>query len=195
MKIRLRSLAAVSILGLILTACSSITASQPLSNVGVEQKQPAQTANSSAEDTNDVPIAPSEISDEGQMLKDGATPSLDMAFWPDGQVRVDQQGTVEIAMVPINLNDPQVTLDFEVSMNTHSVDLSMDLAALASLKTDSGLEVNASGWNGPSGGHHVSGILSFPSSINGEGVLDGVMVLELKVIDLDTPERIFIWER
>lgn len=50
--------------------------------------------------------------------------------------RTDEQGAVVIEVTPLNLDSATDTLEFDVSMNTHSVDLSMDLAQLATLTTD-----------------------------------------------------------
>lgn len=194
MKIPLRSLAAVAVLSLALNACTAITARQIETPSEVEQELSAQDAAGNAWGKNMSYPGPTS-SDDGQTLIDETTATREASVWPDEQVRIDQQGAVEIAMLPVNLNHPQDTLDFEVYLNTHSVDLSMDLAALALLRTDSGVEVKASAWTGPSGGHHVSGILSFPSVIDGEGVLEGATVLELAVMNLDAPERVFVWER
>ena len=85
-------------------------------------------------------------------------------------------------------------LAFEVSLNTHSVDLSMDLAALATLAADTGLTVQADAWDAPRGGHHVSGTLSFPSSVDGKEILDGAAKLTLTIKDVDVPERTFAWD-
>lgn len=115
--------------------------------------------------------------------------------WPDGQAQKDAQGAVEVTIIPLNLNNPGDTLDFEVSLNTHSVDLSMDLATLANLTTDTGLVVKASLWEAPLGGHHVSGVLSFPSSLSGVPVLEGATRLTLTLISFDAAERVFTWER
>jgi len=57
----------------------------------------------------------------------------------EGITRTDQQGAVVVEVTPLDLDQPGQTLDFQVSMNTHSVDLSMDLGALATLATDTGL--------------------------------------------------------
>lgn len=108
-------------------------------------------------------------------------------------IRTDQQGAVVVTVTPLNFAQPAQTLDFQVSLETHSVDLSMDLATLASLTTDTGLVVQASAWSGPIGGHHVSGTLSFPSSLNGKPLLEGATKLTLTIKDLDAPERVFIW--
>jgi hypothetical protein len=79
-------------------------------------------------------------------------------------------------------------------MNTHSVDLGMDLAALAVLTTDTGRTVQATGWDGPQGGHHVAGKLTFPVSVGDIRVLEGAGTLTLTLRDVQVPERIFVWE-
>lgn len=110
-----------------------------------------------------------------------------------GETRTDEQGAVVFAVTPLNLGSPGPTLDFEVVMNTHSVDVAWDLAALASLQTDSGLEVQATAWP-IGGGHHYGGTLSFPAATaGGESVLDGVNVLTLIIHETDVPERVFEW--
>ena len=194
MKIPFRSLTAAAVLSLVLAACTTVTARQIESPSEIEQEQSVQKP---AKDTSidNFPDPETTSFVDTQPLMDDASNSDESVIWPDEQVRIDLQGAVEIAMLPVNLNYPADTLDFEVSLNTHSVDLSMDLAALAWLRTDSGVEVKASAWTGPSGGHHISGILSFPSAINGEEVLDGAAVIELRVLNVDAPERVFVWER
>jgi hypothetical protein len=107
--------------------------------------------------------------------------------------RTDQQGAVVVEVTPINLDNPGQTLDFQVSLNTHSVDLSMDLAALARLSTDNGNSVQGISWDAPKGGHHVSGKLSFPATLNGKTFLDGATQLTLTIKNLDAPTRLFTW--
>ncbi len=81
--------------------------------------------------------------------------------WSYQSPQQDQQGAVSVEVTPVNLNDPGDTLYFKVALNTHSVDLSMDLASLSTLNTDNGLTINGTLWDAPMGGHHVSGVLSF----------------------------------
>ena len=78
-------------------------------------------------------------------------------------------------------------------MNTHSVDLSMDLATLATLATDAGLQAEAISWDGALGGHHVSGTLSFPATVNGKPLLEGASQLRLTIRSVDANARIFTW--
>jgi len=112
----------------------------------------------------------------------------------EGETRLDEQGEVVFAVTPLNLESPGDTLDFEVVMETHSVDLAWDLAAQSVLRTDTGLEVQGTSW--PIGeGHHYGGTLSFPASTtDGTSVLDGAAALTLVIRDTDVPERAFVWE-
>lgn len=121
------------------------------------------------------------------------TPTADSSSTVD-LARTDEQGAVVITITPLNLNGPGQTLDFEVAMNTHSVNLSMDLAKLATLTTDSGLTAQATQWDAPNGGHHVTGKLSFPVSVNGTSLLSKTTQLTLTIRDVDARERTFKWE-
>jgi hypothetical protein len=64
----------------------------------------------------------------------------------------DSQGAVTVIVKPIDLFSSRDMLSFEVLLDTHSIDLSMDLAALATLTTDSGQSVQAALWDAPRGG-------------------------------------------
>ena len=110
-----------------------------------------------------------------------------------GETLVDEQGAVVVAVTPRTFYPGASTVDFEVVMNTHSVDLSMDLTALATLTTDSGAQIVASGWDAPEGGHHVSGLLSFPAVSDGNNLLEGATTLTLTLENVDTPVRTFTW--
>ncbi len=109
--------------------------------------------------------------------------------------RVDSQGTVEFVVTPRSwTREANGTLEFEISMDTHSVDLSMDLAELSTLQTDLGASVAALDWTGGSG-HHVEGVLRFPAvGSTGPAVLEGAGLLILTIRDVDAPTRIFQWE-
>lgn len=108
--------------------------------------------------------------------------------------RTDEQEAVVVEVTPLNLDEPRQTLDFQVSLNTHSVDLSMDLSTLATLTTDTGVVVQAVSWDGQKGGHHVSGTLSFPASMDGRPVLGGATKLTLTIKNVYAPERVFTWD-
>ena len=110
-----------------------------------------------------------------------------------GLTRSDEQGAVTFEVTPVNLSDATDALEFDVSMNTHSVDLSMDLAKLATLTTDTGLTVPAEKWDATPGGHHVPGKLIFPATQDGKSVLDGAAKLTLTIVNVDAPTRVFEW--
>ncbi len=109
--------------------------------------------------------------------------------------RMDSQGAVEFVVSPLSwTREANGTIEFEISMNTHSVDLSMDLAELSTLQTDVGASVVALDWTGGSG-HHVVGVLRFPAgSSTGPPVLDGAALLILTIREVDAPSRVFQWE-
>ncbi|GAB4505092.1 MAG: hypothetical protein Fur0043_20870 [Anaerolineales bacterium] len=116
------------------------------------------------------------------------------ARW-DESTQSDSQGEVIVEITPLNLNNPGETLEFAVSLNTHSVDLSMDLAERATLTTDMGYTVQALKWDAPRGGHHVSGTLIFPATLDGKPLLEGANGLTLSIKSVDASLRLFSWIR
>ncbi len=108
--------------------------------------------------------------------------------------RTDSQGAVTVKITPLNLDNSGDTLKFEVVLDTHSVELDMDLATLATLTTDSGLTLQPMLWDAPKGGHHAEGTLTFPSVQNGKSILDGAKQLTLTISSLDSATRAFTWD-
>ncbi|HEX9332184.1 MAG TPA: hypothetical protein VF896_09865 [Anaerolineales bacterium] len=108
--------------------------------------------------------------------------------------RTDEQGAVVFQITPLNLDTATDTLEFDVAMNTHSVDLGMDLASLSTLSTDTGVAIPAAKWDATPGGHHVDGKLIFPLTANGKSILDGASKLTLTIINVDAASRVFEWE-
>jgi hypothetical protein len=119
---------------------------------------------------------------------ESSSPSVDSA------TRVDQQGAIVIEITPLNLDAPTDILEFDVVLTTHSIDLSMDLAKLSTLTTDTGVSVDASRWDAPLGGHHVEGQLIFPATEDGMPILEGATKLTITILNVDAPTRIFKWE-
>ena len=107
--------------------------------------------------------------------------------------RSDEQGAVTVVVTPINLNNPSDQLEFDIALETHSVDLSMDLATLATLTTDTGISVQATTWDAPRGGHHVEGKLIFPATKDGKTILEDASKLTLTITDVDAASRLFEW--
>ncbi|MBI3160098.1 MAG: hypothetical protein HYZ26_10925 [Chloroflexi bacterium] len=114
--------------------------------------------------------------------------------WTALATQTDEQGEIEIAVTPLDLQEGAASIDFEISLNTHSVDLSMDLAEFATLLTDNGLELAAVGWDGSSGGHHVSGVLSFALTVEQARQLAKADEIRLILRDVGAPERVFRWQ-
>jgi len=112
----------------------------------------------------------------------------------DSATLSDQQGAVTVEVTSLNLDSATDTLDFDVVMDTHSVDLSMDLASLATLTTDTGITVQATLWDAPLGGHHVAGKLIFPAIQDGKSILEGAGTLTLTLVNVDVPSRSFEWD-
>jgi hypothetical protein len=115
--------------------------------------------------------------------------------WADQSARQDDQGAIVVVVTPIELNAASSSIDFSVALDTHSIELSMDLAAMASLSTDTGFSVNGLSWDGMAGGHHVGGTLSFPALVDGVSILEGATSITLVFRDLDAQERSFSWSR
>jgi hypothetical protein len=109
-------------------------------------------------------------------------------------MKSDAQGFVTVDITPEKLVNSEEALTFVVALNTHSIDLSMDLAELTVLTTDTGKSVLATLWDAPRGGHHVEGKLSFPSSFDETSVLMGAKNITLTIKDLDVPLRTFTWQ-
>lgn len=163
-----------SLFPFLLAACSPVVSTPAPESILVTSNAPAANAQTETLPTN-RPAA--------------ASPAADQTL-----ARSDSQASVEFVVTPLNLSAPGETLDFDLSMNTHSVDLSWDLAAQSVLSTDTGLEVKGASW--PVGnGHHYEGTLSFPSkTADGKLLLDGAKKLTLTIRDAATPERVFEWE-
>jgi hypothetical protein len=177
--------------GVLLTACGNTAVKQET----ISDPQPAFNDDQKAADPKQKLAQPEVILSSISTVEQVEESSGDLtkAQWPDGDLQLDEQGSVEVTITPINLNASGTTLDFSVGLNTHSVDLGMDLAPLAILETDNGLGVQASMWDAPRGGHHVSGILSFPTTADGVNLLEGASHLTLKLHEVDAPERSFSW--
>ena len=108
--------------------------------------------------------------------------------------RLDEQGAVIFEVTPLNLGTAAEILEFDIAMNTHSVDLSMDLATLSTLSTDTGVTIQATKWDAVPGGHHVEGKLLFPAMQDGKSILEGTSNLTLTIVNVDAASRVFEWE-
>ena len=97
---------------------------------------------------------------------------------------------VTIAVTPGNLAQGAKTWDFTVVLDTHSQDLSDDLAATAVLSDGKGKEFKPTAWEGAAPGrHHRKGILKFaPISPRPDS-------LELRIARAgEAAPRVFRWQ-
>ncbi len=110
----------------------------------------------------------------------------------NGLVQSNTGGNVTIDVEWIKVEDG--LLIFDVSMNTHSVDLDQyDLGELSVLRDDAGNEYHPASWDSASGGHHRQGTLTFsiPDSLS-QGK---TTYLEMVIRDIaDIEERVLKWE-
>jgi len=110
-----------------------------------------------------------------------------LAFAYDMQASNDNG--VRVTVTPKMLAQNQAA-EFEVSLNTHSVELSQDLTAVAELRDDQGHSYAPSRWDGsPPGGHHRKGTLIFPSL---KAPVQSVILIIRDVAKV--PERTFTWK-
>lgn len=108
--------------------------------------------------------------------------------------RTGSQGEVTLKITPLNLDNPGDTLKFEVVLDTHTVELDMDLATLATLTTDTGLTLQPTLWDAPRGGHHAEVTLAFPATLDGKSILDDAKQLTLTISDVDDATSTFTWD-
>lgn len=75
--------------------------------------------------------------------------------------QISNERGVKVTVTPPNISGEAETWDFQLALETHTQDLSDDLAKSAVLIAD-GKQYLAVGWEGaPPGGHHRKGLLRF----------------------------------
>jgi len=108
--------------------------------------------------------------------------------------RTSNKGPVEINLVYLNPLQQESTneLAFDVTMETHSVDLdAYKMETLSFLRIAGKQELKALGWLNPGGGgHHVSGVLKFEGPIPPGAKLIQVIIRGVG----NVKERIFEWK-
>ncbi len=99
----------------------------------------------------------------------------------------DSQGEVAVEVTPKILEVGKEAI-FQVTLNTHSVELDKDLSKISKLKDDLGNEYVPVSWSGGTGGHHLSGDLTFPK------IASQAKSVTLTVSEIGGFERTFQWE-
>lgn len=107
---------------------------------------------------------------------------------PATQSSSEQGVTVKVTAKSIGL--PGSQWEFAVVLETHSADLSDDLAQSAILSTDDGRTFKPAGWLGsPPGGHHREGVLAFDVPAPRPGAV------ELRIVRSgESGPRVFRWQ-
>jgi hypothetical protein len=108
----------------------------------------------------------------------------------DLTVRTNSDGGVTVSVNPKNISAGASSWDFEVTLNTHTVELNQDLQSTSVLIDAEGKPHAAVGWEGdPPGGHHRKGVLRF-KPITGKP-----QFLELRISGVGGVElRVFRWQ-
>ncbi len=102
--------------------------------------------------------------------------------------QTSNERSIKVTVVPQNIAAEAATWDFEVTMETHTRDLSDDLTKSSALLAD-GQQYLPLSWEGaPPGGHHRKGILRF------KAIAPRPRSMELQIrLGGDTSPRSFKW--
>jgi len=115
--------------------------------------------------------------------------------------RTNSQGSVSVGITFLNpLEEDPAYFNFEVALNTHSVDLDgYDLSEMTTLYIDDQLQsTEGIQWTDiQGGGHHVSGILKLPKyGEDGNLSFEDADRIELIIEELDgIDSRSFVWDQ
>ena len=104
------------------------------------------------------------------------------------ETRTDDQASVNVVVTPLDLSEQSSEWKFDVGMNTHSVELDQDMVKSAVLIDDQDKEYVPTKWDGPIGGHHREGILSF------NAIKPAPKSVELKITGIADTVRTFTWQ-
>lgn len=102
--------------------------------------------------------------------------------------KIDDQASVTVTVTPTLLSAESAEWKFDVVMDTHSVELDQDMTRVAILIDEEGKEYKAINWEGPVGGHHREGILTFTK------ITPSPKFVELKISDIGGVIRNFNWQ-
>lgn len=105
------------------------------------------------------------------------------------ETKESSEGPVTVAVAPQSLDSSSSTWNFDISLNTHSEELNVDLVIVSELIDDQGKSYKPISWEGaPPGGHHRSGVLKF------DPISPKPKSIELKIKNIGgTAERSFKW--
>src|SRR3989344_8165684 len=91
------------------------------------------------------------------------------------ETKTDEHASVTVVVTPIDLSSQSTKWKFNVAMDTHSIELNEDMMESAVLMDEQGREYKPVNWDGPTGGHHLEGVLTF------KRVMPSPQSIELKI--------------
>lgn len=101
-------------------------------------------------------------------------------------VLINEEGNVSIEVKPQALSQDKEAI-FNITLSTHSVELDYDLVKISKLIDSQGKIYKPTSWTGGSGGHHLSGTLSFPK------IGEKTRFVTLVISEISGVERKFNW--
>lgn len=108
---------------------------------------------------------------------------------PALEAKINEEGEVQVMVEPQGSFSPGSTLDFKITLETHSVELSQDLLEVSKLAIDGKDVYSPIAWEGsPAGGHHRNGTLKFSP------VKSSFQTIELQIMGIGGVDRTFRWE-
>jgi len=98
----------------------------------------------------------------------------------------NQEANVTVEVTPLKLSSKE-NMEFDIVLDTHSIDLDKSLKDIAELEDDKGNIYNPISWSGETGGHHIEGNLVFPPFSK------NAKVVKLTIKQMGGIDRIFKW--
>lgn len=125
---------------------------------------------------------------EQPVLNPSAEPVAESSASSGYEPQTDSQGIVAVTVTPLLLSTTASVWKFNVVLDTHSGSLDEDMLLSAVLVDDTNRVYRPTNWDGaPPGGHHREGVLIF---MPGASVPKQV---QLKILNIEVPERNFTW--
>lgn len=105
----------------------------------------------------------------------------------DSLTQTKSMGAVEVEITPTKLEVGK-NMTFELSLNTHSVELNYDYTKILIAQDNNGNTYKATSWSGGESGHHLSGEVEF------EPLFEEAKSIKLNVNGIDNQKEVFEWK-
>jgi|SRR3989338_34930 len=103
------------------------------------------------------------------------------------ETKIYEKGEITVSVRPLTLSPSASEWEFEVTLDTHSIELNNDMKNSSFLVDNEGNIYQAANWEGdPPGGHHRSGVLKFqplPSSKVIQLMIRGIGGVEKQIFE------------